>query len=146
MTETPRARGQVASRPNERADNSAANASEAAHVLATAVEDRGSDLLAAFTVLRGPMHLVPDPTKLAQHTVTLLKHGHRLVEEVAALPEELLTVRARGGLRDWQDVLATGPAMDSAFPNWSYARALARVVETFVKALQREPEHGGREW
>lgn len=76
-----------------------------------------------------------DALALAQLTDTLLTHCADFARAIEALPMHRRPVRGQGALRDWATLQKDGPG-DGPLGTWSYARQLALVARSMVKALR----------
>lgn len=94
---------------------------------------------ALFDKVLGSYERRPVPEDLARLTDELLATGAELL--VVAEPLRATDPRVMGAVRDWHKLTSEGPAEDSPFGSWNYARALARVVRTLHRQIEisRQP-------
>ncbi|MFE7094602.1 DUF6415 family natural product biosynthesis protein [Streptomyces erythrochromogenes] len=87
--------------------------------------DAGTALVAKALV---PYNQKPDEVEIALLTDDLLCYGAALARRAAGRE------RATAAMRDWDLLTSHGPT-DSPVGNWNHARALARTVKAFRRAL-----------
>ncbi|MEU3184293.1 DUF6415 family natural product biosynthesis protein [Streptomyces sp. NPDC006923] len=112
-------------------DHRAGGTGENAH---TAALDHDAVAFDADRAL-APHRLMPPPAEIADLTTRLITHGALLVDIVNGFPETEHTVRAKGALKDWHDLIGGGPG-EGAMANWVYMRAMARMCRTFMDYLR----------
>lgn len=76
----------------------------------------------------------PSPLEIGRLTVTIRNHGERLHAEVEAVSSKGRTLRSDAALRDWADLMTTGPE-PIPLGAWTHLRALARTVRAFLDVL-----------
>jgi len=83
-----------------------------------------------------PYGRMPAPADVAVLTDQLITHGQQAIARVQALGEADRAAFTNS-LRDWEYLTAAGPTGTTAsVANWSYARALARVVRSLTAGLR----------
>lgn len=87
--------------------------------------DTGTALVSRALV---PYNDKPDEVTIASLVDDLLRHGESLLADI---PRDETTAATRG---DWRMLTVEGPT-DSPLGNWNHARALARTVRNFHRAL-----------
>ncbi|MFF3863227.1 DUF6415 family natural product biosynthesis protein [Streptomyces sp. NPDC002209] len=79
----------------------------------------------------------PSGLDVARLVDDLITCGEQLRALVATVPRGELSPRGSGALTDWAYAVAAGPYGSNPNSNWNYARALARVVQGMVRALDQ---------
>ncbi|APE22165.1 hypothetical protein SVEN_3014 [Streptomyces venezuelae ATCC 10712] len=103
--------------------------------IVTPIEEHAEDLALRAVRRALTMEQNPDALELARLTDKLLTHCASLAVGIETIPVKERPARGQGALRDWATLQKDGPG-DGPLGTWSYARQLALVARSMVKALR----------